>query len=197
MPRAVCASSRSLSARIWSKTPRAGGSGAERAPHSQDQVIRLVARSGVMALLLEHLIGSVLFQRFTALLPPPLAGDAPHDLREEGRERYVAWPRPATGQHAVERLVEQVVRIALAQPRRPGARQRQQAQDVRPTQPAEDAANLAEGKMRRLIVHWSPTKPLYRALRRGRAIWESPPKKVGADPSPSPAKANSMARRLR
>src|ERR1700691_5888105 len=98
------------------------------------------------------------FQRRPAILLPPLAGDAPHHLRHEGGRRHVDRPRPPSGQHAVERLVEQVVRIVLTQTSRPDAGECRKPHEVWPAQAADDAANLAGGEMRRLIAHWSPTK---------------------------------------
>jgi hypothetical protein len=136
--------------------------GIERAPHSRDQIIPLIAGGRIVAPLVEHPVAFVLLQRFAAVLSPPLAGDAALHLGEEGWQWHVIRPRPASGQHAVERLIEQIVRIVVAQPPRPNAGQCRKTQEFRPAKSTDDAANLAGGKMRRLIVHWPPTKPLYK-----------------------------------
>jgi len=53
-----------------------------------------------------------------------------------------------------------LVANSLTQTGRPDAGEHPKPHEIRPAQPADDAANLAGSKMRRFIVHWSRTKPL-------------------------------------
>ena len=69
MPMAAWASSRSLSARMWSKTPRLLASSTSASPHPCDQIAHFVGRCRISPCSSGTIVAFVLVQRFAPVAP--------------------------------------------------------------------------------------------------------------------------------
>jgi hypothetical protein len=148
------------------------------ATHTRDEMTGLVISPGILSLVVPAVTGQVLPEGLAPVFLKPLIADAAHDLGEESGKRHFGRPRAASGEDPLKRLSEQIVAVMLPQSPRPGPGQCGKAHDFGLTEPSEHAPNLSEAKIRRVIVHRSPTKPSIEAMRRWWTIWDNRRRKI-------------------